>query len=49
MNQIKQIVYTYLNAPTTDYAILLNGEWGSGKTFYLKNKLIRIEILVNEI
>ncbi len=36
MNEIEQIIFTYLKAPTSDYAILLNGEWGSGKTFYKK-------------
>ena len=34
----KQII-EYLNEDDVDYAILINGEWGSGKTYYI-NKLI---------
>ncbi len=28
-----------INKPYTDYAIMLNGEWGSGKTYFWNNKL----------
>jgi uridine kinase len=39
MKEIEQIVTDYLKAENTDYAILINGDWGSGKTHYIKNTL----------
>jgi len=30
-------VWRYLDSEKTDYAIMLVGEWGSGKTFFVKN------------
>lgn len=33
------IVTDYLNEKETDYALMINGEWGSGKTFFIKNNL----------
>lgn len=39
MIEIEQIVTDYLKAKNTDYAILINGDWGSGKTHYIKNTL----------
>ena len=39
MKEIEQIVTDYLKAENTDYAILINGDWGSGKTHYIKNSL----------
>lgn len=29
----------YLRTPNSNYAILLNGKWGTGKTFWFKNKI----------
>ena len=38
----------YINKPYTDYAVMLNGEWGSGKTYFWNNKLRdRLESLTN--
>ncbi|MFW6015349.1 MAG: P-loop NTPase fold protein [bacterium] len=37
MEQIKQIIENYLNENEVDYAILIDGKWGSGKTYYWKN------------
>lgn len=35
-NIIKSIG-NYINKENTDYAILLDGVWGTGKTFFIKN------------
>ncbi len=35
------IITRYITQPKTDFAILINGEWGSGKTFYIKNQLAK--------
>jgi len=36
---VYHLLETYLKAETPEYAIMINGEWGSGKTYYLKNHL----------
>ncbi|MCD8403834.1 P-loop NTPase fold protein [Tenacibaculum finnmarkense] len=36
---LKTIFTNYLIEPKTQYAILINGTWGSGKTYYWKNEL----------
>lgn len=41
---IKSIFKDYLKAENTNYAILLNGNWGSGKSFFWKNTLEKIVI-----
>ena len=49
MTEIEKLDETfmkYVDTPNTDYAILLDGDWGSGKTYYLKNHLV--ERLKNE-
>jgi predicted AAA+ superfamily ATPase len=35
----KEVIFDYLSKEDTDYAILINGPWGSGKTYYWKNNL----------
>lgn len=37
--EINRIINTYRSARDTDYAILLNGEWGCGKTYYIEHAL----------
>lgn len=37
--QVKEEVLRYLNDSSYNYAILIDGEWGSGKTFFVKNTL----------
>jgi len=38
--KINAIIQTYLkNHNKTDYAIMINGKWGCGKTFYVENEL----------
>ena len=39
---IKTIFNDYLKTKNTNYAILLNGGWGSGKSFFWKNSLEKI-------
>lgn len=39
---IKTIFKNYLCESHTQYAILINGAWGSGKTYYWKNELSQI-------
>ena len=37
MNEVLQTVMDYVSTPKTDYAILINGPWGCGKTFFWKH------------
>jgi hypothetical protein len=39
---IKLIFNDYLNTENTNYALMLNGNWGSGKSFFWKNTLEEI-------
>jgi hypothetical protein len=39
MDDIEKLIQRYIEAESTDYAVLINGPWGSGKTFYLKSTL----------
>ncbi len=37
----------YLKGKNTDYALMINSAWGSGKTFFIKNTLkTKIESIV---
>lgn len=47
MSHIIEIVQDYMQNCVRETAVMLNGEWGSGKTFFIKNKLIP-EIGVNK-
>lgn len=38
-NEIIDIVKEYIENKNTDYAIMIDGEWGSGKTYFVKNIL----------
>ncbi|MBX2925953.1 MAG: hypothetical protein KF746_27405 [Chitinophagaceae bacterium] len=37
--EIEKIIVDYIEQPDTDFAILINGAWGSGKTYFLKNTM----------
>lgn len=37
--QIDKIISDYVSAKDTDYAIMIDGEWGAGKTWYWENVL----------
>ncbi|MEG1989841.1 MAG: P-loop NTPase fold protein [Clostridia bacterium] len=39
MEELIECICDYVRKPYTDYAIMLNGEWGSGKTYFWNNKL----------
>ena len=39
MEELIDSICEYVRKPYTDYAIMLNGEWGSGKTYFWNNKL----------
>ena len=37
--ELIESICDYVRKPYTDYAVMLNGEWGSGKTYFWNNKL----------
>jgi hypothetical protein len=37
MNEVLQAVLDYVQTPQTDYALLITGPWGCGKTYFWKN------------
>ena len=44
--QIKSAIKQYFENKSTDYAVMISGEWGSGKTYFLKNEIY--SYLLNE-
>ena len=41
MEELVESILDYVRADYTDYAIMINGEWGSGKTYFWNNKIRR--------
>ena len=39
MDDLVESILDYIRADYTDYAIMINGEWGSGKTYFWNNKV----------
>lgn len=39
MEELLECIVEYVRKPITDYAIMINGEWGSGKTHFWNNKV----------
>ena len=39
MEELVECICDYVKKPYTDYAVMINGEWGSGKTYFWNNKL----------
>ena len=39
MEELVESILDYVRADYTDYAIMLNGEWGSGKTYFWNHKI----------
>ena len=39
MDELVESILDYIRADYTDYAIMINGEWGSGKTYFWNNKI----------
>lgn len=37
--QLTEIIKNFIEQKDTDFAVLINGKWGSGKTFFLKNEI----------
>lgn len=49
MEELIECICDYVRKPYTDYAVMLNGEWGSGKTYFWNNKLrSRLEAIKNK-
>ena len=40
MEDLVESILDYIRADYTDYAIMINGEWGSGKTHFWNNKIM---------
>jgi len=41
MEDLVESILDYVRSDYTDYAIMINGEWGSGKTYFWNNKIRR--------
>ena len=39
MEELVDTILDYVKADYTDYAIMINGEWGSGKTYFWNNQV----------
>lgn len=39
MEELIECICDYVKKPYADYAVMINGEWGSGKTYFWNNKL----------
>lgn len=39
-NEITKLIIEYINENIYEYAVMLDGDWGTGKSFYIKTKLI---------
>ncbi len=39
MEDLVESILDYIRADYTDYAVMINGEWGSGKTYFWNNKV----------
>src|SRR5664279_6493667 len=39
LSDLTNAIFRYLEAPNTDYALMINGEWGSGKTFFWRTSI----------
>src|SRR5574344_1325140 len=47
--EIIEVVKEYIDNAIYNYAVMIDGEWGSGKTFFVKNNLVEaIEKYENE-
>ena len=39
MDDLVESILDYIRSDYTDYAVMINGEWGSGKTYFWNNKV----------
>lgn len=44
-DNILEAIKSYITEENTDYAILLDGDWGTGKTFFVENTLKKDAII----
>ena len=42
MDDLIESILDYVRSDYTDYAIMINGEWGSGKTYFWNNQVKKI-------
>ena len=40
-DEILEILNKYIKNPKMQYAILIDGDWGSGKTYFIKNSFVK--------
>lgn len=40
-DKILNVLYKYINNHNMQYAILIDGDWGSGKTYFIKNSFVK--------
>lgn len=41
-DEIEQVIKEYLDNPKSEYAVMIDGEWGVGKTYFLTHSLMKI-------
>lgn len=41
-DEIEQVIKEYLDNPKSEYAVMIDGEWGVGKTYFLTHSLMNI-------
>lgn len=41
-NEIESVIAEYLKNSVAEYAVMIDGDWGSGKTYFLTHSLVRI-------
>ena len=46
-DEIESVITEYLKNPRAEYAVMIDGDWGSGKTYFLTHSLVRIMELVD--
>ncbi len=46
--RLTKAIIDYVKAEKTDYAYMIDGDWGIGKTFFIKNSLIKSLKSINE-
>ena len=39
MEDLVESILDYVRSDYTDYAVMINGEWGSGKTYFWNHKI----------
>ena len=42
MDRIDKVISDYLSVPETDFAIMISGDWGSGKSYYIHHDFVDV-------